>query len=342
MLNNGLDGAIRAAISLIKSLALRRIPPPNTEVDNMLAERVKLLYSNLPASLSISVLLALILLCVQAQVISPERLLDWSAAIASVLGVRAMLFIAWKRHARIIGLSDSRRWLYRFRIGVFFTGIVWGIGGILLAPPGEPELKMYTLLALAGLSAGAATTLAIDRISVIGFLCLVLMPQIVVLGIEGRALSLGISAMIALFLLFLIASAHQVSLQLEENFHLRLKATENESRLRQMLEISPIATRITDAASNQVVFANSSYVELIGSTPEQVIGIDPTGYYAYPEIYAEVQKQISNGENVTNQMVEIHSFGEQAWTKWVLASYFPIEYQNKAAILGWFYDITDR
>jgi diguanylate cyclase (GGDEF)-like protein/PAS domain S-box-containing protein len=309
--------------------------------DNMLAERVRLLYLNLPASLSISTLLALILICVQAETTSPKHLFAWSAMIATVFLGRAVLFVAWKRNARTSDKHQAGRWLLWFRIGVIAAGTVWGMGGVLFAS-GDAEHSMYTLLTLAGLSAGGATTLAVDRASVGSFLFLVLVPQIVSFVIQGNSVSLGIGAMTALFILFLMVSASQLSLQLQENFHLRFKATENEWRLRQMLESCPIATGITDAVGNRVVFANSSYNTLIGSTSEQVIGIDPTRYYADPEIFAEFREQVLQGTNVTDRMIELRSPGDSAWIKWVLASYFQIDYQNKTAILGWFYDITDH
>jgi diguanylate cyclase (GGDEF)-like protein len=68
----------------------------------------------------------------------------------------------------------------------------------------------------------------------------------------------------------------------------------------------------------------------------------PSDYYALPEVYADVVKQLRTGGYVTNKLVELSPPGEQTWSKWVLASYFPVEYENKPAILGWFYDITDR
>jgi diguanylate cyclase (GGDEF)-like protein/PAS domain S-box-containing protein len=109
-----------------------------------------------------------------------------------------------------------------------------------------------------------------------------------------------------------------------------------------MLESSPIATRIEDVESKRVVFANSSYISLIGSTPGQVLGTVPSDYYAHPEVYAEAMKQLRQGGYVTNKLVELRPPGGHAWIKWVLASYFPVEYENKPAILGWFYDITDH
>lgn len=312
------------------------------EGDTLQSEQVRLLYSNLPSSIIISAVLALVLAVVQASVIASDLLYGWCALLGVVLVSRFVLFSIWRRYSDAAKERNTRLWLLLFRISTIIAGIVWGVGGILLAPSGDAGHKIYVSFVLAGLSAGAATTLAIDRITVTGFLCFVLVPQVIFLATEGDKVSLGMSAMDALFLLFLLSSAHQSRRQLEENFFLRKKATENESQMRQILESSPVATHIADVVSDQVLFANSSYISLIDSTPDQVTSIISSCYYAHPEMCVEVVERLGKGEHISSELVELRSCGEEAWTKWVLASYFPVEYQEKPALLSWFYDITDR
>lgn len=305
-------------------------------------EQVRFLYSSLPVSIIISAMLVLILVVIQAPVITSALLFGWSTLIGSILLGRAFLYIDWKRSASVAARSDAHRWLFWFRIGVLSTAIAWGIGGVFLTPSDDLGHKVYVSFILAGLSAGAAASLAIDRISYIGFLCSVLIPQIIFLANQGDRISLSMSIVDALFLLFLLANAHKFNLQLKENFYLRQKAIENESQLHHMLEGSPIAAYITDAVSNQVLFANSSYISLIDSTPEEVTSLVPASYYADTEIYKKIMETLRKGDTITNELIELRSAGDRAWCKWVLASYFPLKYQNKPAILGWLYDITDR
>ncbi len=117
---------------------------------------------------------------------------------------------------------------------------------------------------------------------------------------------------------------------------------ESESRFRFMLENSPIAVRIANMATSEVVFANQSYSELIGFVPDEVMGINPKQFYLNPQDYDDVIKQLTKGESVINKLVELRVQGNHSETKWVLASYLLLEFQNKPAILGWIYDITDR
>ncbi len=311
-------------------------------LNTLRAERLHHLYANLPSALFISLLLALILLYVQWPVIAPEVLLGWFAVFMIILLGRVIMFFAWKRSVETDEQTATLRWLYRFRVGTALAGVVWGIAGVLLAPPGNISHTVYVTFALAGLGAGGSTTLAIDRISVNVFLLSVLSPQIIYLALEQSTITYGMSAMLVLFLLFLLASAWQLRLRLEENIYLQHTATESEARIRQMLEGSPIATRIVDAASNEVLFANQSYISLIESSPEQVIGLIPSNYYAHPEEYEDAMEQVRKGENITNKLVELRLPNKDTWKKWALATYLAVEYQNRPAILGWFYDITDH
>ncbi|MDH2915487.1 MAG: GGDEF domain-containing protein, partial [Gallionella sp.] len=80
----------------------------------------------------------------------------------------------------------------------------------------------------------------------------------------------------------------------------------------------------------------------IDSVPDKVVGINPVKYYANPQDYADVIERLGKGEQVTNRLVELLIHNEHERTKWALASYLQLEYQNKPAVLGWFYDITDR
>jgi diguanylate cyclase (GGDEF)-like protein/PAS domain S-box-containing protein len=115
---------------------------------------------------------------------------------------------------------------------------------------------------------------------------------------------------------------------------------QSEERFRYMLETSPIAVRIAKSGGRSVVFANQRYEDLINVEPRKAIGEDPETYYEHQEEYEDVLRQLTEGGQVFNRLVElaIPGYGK----KWALASYLPIQYEGEAAVLGWFYDVTDR
>lgn len=308
--------------------------------DTLKEERVRLLYSNLPSSVGISALLLVLIIFVFNSVIAHERLYGWSALLGVVLFGRALFHLYWKKYRS--GAAKQLDWLFWFRLGAIITGVLWGVGGVVLTPQESLSHKIYISFAVGGLSAGAAITMAVDRVCVNSYLFSVLVPHIVFLLTVGDKMSLGMATMMTLFLLFLLPSAKQLRLQFEENCNLRHQAIESALRFRQMLESSPIAARIADAETNQVLFANSSYMTLIDTTPDQILSIVTTAYYPNTDVYADMMRKLCHGKQVTNELVELCSPDGNSWVKWVLASYIAVEYENKSAVLGWFYDITDR
>jgi diguanylate cyclase (GGDEF)-like protein/PAS domain S-box-containing protein len=309
--------------------------------DSLKLEQVRFLYEHLPASLAVNLLLALILIAVQGNLIPRHQALGWLGALCAILLARTALLVAWRR-AAATGSIEAYRWLQAFRVGVAATAAAWGVGGVVLFPDGNIAHQIYVTFVLAGLCAGAITTLAIDRISTVSFLLPALFPFVIYLALQDNSVYVGMSIMTTLFLLFIAASARQSERALHENFRLRIRAVEDEARLRAMLEHSPIAARITDIVTRRVLFANRSYAALLGISPKEAIGIDPSPYYADPEKYRQVIEKLARGEEVTNHLVKFMLPGEPNEPKWVLATYLRIEYQGESADIGWFYDITER
>lgn len=112
---------------------------------------------------------------------------------------------------------------------------------------------------------------------------------------------------------------------------------ENEQRLVDILNVSPIAVRIARRHGREVVFYNKSYADLIKNA--HAMGDDPKKYYVHAEDYEEVLAELENGKSVINRQIELKI--PENTTVWTLASYMPIQYKGENAVLGWFYDITN-
>lgn len=148
------------------------------------------------------------------------------------------------------------------------------------------------------------------------------------------------AAMIVYLTLRLLWTNRKLEAEQQHELEQRQQLQENESRFRYMLETSPIAVRIASLAGNKVLFSNQRYAELIEAPPESVAGIDPRVYYANPQDYAYILALLAQGESVNNQLIELRISGGKI--KWVLASYLILKYGEETAVLGWFFDITER
>ncbi len=113
---------------------------------------------------------------------------------------------------------------------------------------------------------------------------------------------------------------------------------ENEERFSFMLDNCPLAVRIAKNIEQEIVYANSTYGELVNSSHDQIIGSNLGSYYVDIKDYDDILEQIDQGNKIDNHQMKlvIPDIG----TKWVLASYLPIQYKGEPAVLAWFFDIT--
>lgn len=198
----------------------------------MLVEQTRLLYAGLPAAIAINTMLGLILVSVQLSVIEAPRLLIWSLILGAILIARAALAVAWRRSEQYLE-NCAPIWMRRFRIAVIQTGIAWGIGAVLLFPFGDMTHQVFLAFVLAGLSAGAITSLGVDRVSTRGFLVPALLPLVACFWMEGGTISLAMGVMVVLFLLFIAANAARFEESFKEIIQLRIEAINREKVLKQ-------------------------------------------------------------------------------------------------------------
>ncbi len=236
------------------------------QAEALLVEQTKLLYSGLPTSIIINTLLALILVSVQSNVIGQTQWQIWLAVMGIVLLGRGALAVAWKRRGTFDAANAVPRWMWRFRLGVIAVGIAWGMTAGLLFPAGNLTYQLFLAVVLAGMSTGAITLLAVDRVSMLGFLVPTLAPLTVRFWQEGSAVSPAIGAMVALFLFFIAANAARVGRSLYENFRLRINAEEqervlrlSEARLNQAQRSAHIGNWELDLVSDQLYWSDEIY-----------------------------------------------------------------------------------
>lgn len=207
---------------------MSQFEPP--QADNTNNEQLRLLYAGLASAISVNTLLALILATIQTSAIDSGRLFGWLALVGITILGRTALLAAWRQRKSNTAITGPH-WLKLFRIGVIATGLSWGASALLLFPAENVPHQVFLAFVLAGISAGAVTTLAVDRISAMGFLLPTLLPIIVRMLFEGGKISLAMSMMIGLFLFFILLSSTRSGRTLHENFRLRTESEEREEAL---------------------------------------------------------------------------------------------------------------
>jgi signal transduction histidine kinase/CheY-like chemotaxis protein len=203
-------------------------------LDNAIRDaQVRLVYGILPLSIITNFVMAVILVTVQAQVIAADVLLGWLYTFIALQFYGVLLLLFWLRANKNGTENLHRRWLILQQTGNVLTGLAWGVGGALLFPTGDLFHQMFLILVLAGLSAGAATMLAIDRISAFGFLFLISVPTIICLIFEEGEFAPILLGMSLLFIAYVAVSVFRISRDLHENVQLHVEAKERERALQQ-------------------------------------------------------------------------------------------------------------
>lgn len=107
----------------------------------------------------------------------------------------------------------------------------------------------------------------------------------------------------------------------------------------ELLEYSPIATRIAADGGRKVIYANRGYAELIKRDADTVLGADPADYYVDKAQYQQYLETLEQDGKVSDVLTRLRiPDGEE---KVVLATYLPIQYENEKCVIGWFYDVTE-
>lgn len=240
-------------------------------------ERLTQLHNSLPIAIISNIALSLILTYILEPAISATVLLGWFIVMMSVLSWRSFIFYQFTRKAAL----SSTKQLSSFQISTIATGLVWALVPALLFPENNIALQATLSFVLAGVSAGAASSLSMDKISSLGFI----VPQLVSLTtaflMEDGNESITMALMTAMFLGFVTFSCIRGERQFRENIYLRSLALQrekarysSEARLRSLFDLSPFGIVLNDYVSGEILEVNDQLVSMTGYTKAEFININ--------------------------------------------------------------------
>ena len=182
-------------------------------------DRVEMLYSSAGLSLVISFAVAAVFVYVHANNgnADPRHYL-WLGGLVLVLFLRLL----WNQlHARRPDTLSNQGWLHSFRLGGLATALCWGVAGVLFYQPQNEALHMFTILVIAGIAAGALSSLAADYVTYRNYVVACLAPAAVLALWVQSGLQTGSGMLIVLLMLFLLRSAQRTSDSIIHSLQLR-------------------------------------------------------------------------------------------------------------------------
>lgn len=239
-------------------------------------EQLNLVVDALPLSLLTIVIIGTLLAGVQWSVINHEIIVCWY----SVLLLISSLRYSWGRRYRQEAPEQRNPiyWGNLFFFGIVLSGMSWGAAAYLLFPVDNLPHQLFLSFVLAGVSAGALTTLGPINLHFQSFLLLSLLPLAASFLQYGGPLGTAMGGMIALYIVMVSASALRVhrtillSLQLRHNqqhSEEALKEADEQNRL--LLESAAEGIFGVDV-KGITTFVNPAAAALLGYQAEELVG----------------------------------------------------------------------
>jgi diguanylate cyclase (GGDEF)-like protein len=153
----------------------------------------------------------------------------------------------------------------------------------------------------------------------------------------GDRTALSTGGALALFLAYIYVTAIRHGRSLHENLYLRFKAVEDEKKVKQILNNSPIGACISDLEDDELIFYNVRYRDLLKGyvNSQQTLRSIMT-----KDDYQSVMKSLKTGGQVRDKLISLKSATPSQEDKWVLVSFTRYDHNHKPAVLSWYYDIT--
>lgn len=258
------------------------------------ADRIDLLYTGTWSSIFTQFVVAAIFVGIQSAHSDWNYLAYWYAILALVLLSRGLLE---RRYAQAKPTGDQLLiWRWWFRAGILFTSLLFGSTSLLFFPQDAVAYQVFTMLLLAGMSAGALTILVSDFISFVIYVSLLMLPAVIVSAGYGDNLHLGMALLVFAFYLLLLRSSHKMNELVKSSLVLRyenrelvhsLEKEKNrlDNRLGRILNDSSNEIYVMDAQTLVCLQVNVGATQNLGYTKEEM---DEKGML---EILSQLERQ---------------------------------------------------
>ncbi len=294
----------------------------------LLKEQTRQLYAGLNSSLIATLVLACMLVGVLWQHVSREVIIAWWLAMFAIVSFRAVT--AYRFHKASPDETEILAWYRRFLLGVTLAGAAWGTGGLLLFVPEHAPLQAFLAFVIAGVAAGAITTLSVHRTALLVFLPPMLLPTALRFILEATTLTLAMGSMVLIFLAMISSSGRRLNDNIRENIRLRLQAADNERMLReQEHQLRTITDSIAEGilvldGEGRMQYVNPRAGELLGLDPEKLVGQG----FEFDQDTGEAQ-----------EIQVLRPDGGQGWLEVTMAQ---VQWKGAPARVAALHDISDR
>ncbi|HEB73438.1 MAG TPA: PAS domain S-box protein [Nitrospirae bacterium] len=274
--------------------------PPGKDISrSMLAEQVKLAYSQIGFGLLATMFCAIVYMTVVWDDVPFARLLIWFTALTALTFIRSLSSTIFFRQKP--GAEGAFRWSVIFNASAFLSGLLWGMAGVFLFPDNFIGHQVFLILLVAGLSAGTASTYTAIKWAAPLFI----LPSMGILTIKVFTINGDIyqemGAVMVLYIFAILGSAGRINratmntLSLRfENVDLIVELEKTNKKFRQLSEATFEGVLVHD--KGEILFTNNVLPEMFGYKAGEMAGLNALDFVAPEHRDFAKDKMLSGAE----------------------------------------------
>jgi len=240
-------------------------------------EQVRLQYKALPTSLITVVVIGALLAYAQWSAIDHVIIIGWLLAISIISIIR---YSFYHRFNKIAPSKESIEPWHKYSfITATLSGLSWGSAGVLLFPVDDVVHQVVLAFVLAGMSAGAVTTLTSIRANIAAYLLPTLTPLIIRFYMEQTEVGVIMGIMATIFLVMLGISARNSYYAILDSINLRFTHQQTKLALKESADMNQ---QILDTAAEGIFgvdlngktsFVNPAAARMLGYDPAELLDL---------------------------------------------------------------------
>ncbi|BET69211.1 hypothetical protein ASA1KI_41290 [Opitutales bacterium ASA1] len=300
-------------------------------------EQLRELYAGMPATVTGTLGVGVVLTIVLAPVADRTALAAWLGVLVTVLAGRGWLWWSWRKQA-FEKEHEDQTWLLRFRLSVACTGVVLGASALTVFPADHTARLAIYVFALAGVCASATNTLSADRLAAAALIVPTLLPILVRLFADGTPDARFLGTLLCLYPPYAAVAVERNYRRIRENFELREQA---EARARELEEsarhLRESQSHLSGVNANMVgmaiyrlsyspdgrmscTYVSPSVEDLLG-VPAETLRADPERVFALiepravPTVRASIAENLRSGGIGSIEVPVRLPHGQRRWIK---------------------------
>ena len=306
-------------------------------------EQVALLYNSIPSAVAITIINGVILSLVQWSYVNQTLAIIWITLIAVISTARLLMYQRYlKAKPASLEVAPWARW---FHISLILAGCIWGSSAYLLFPSEDAVRQVFLAFVLAGMTAGAITTLSADLYAVLAFIFTSLVPFIVRLLSINSPVSLPMGVLVVLFLIMMCVTAWRSHRAVSEFLSMRYKFRRTEEDLR--LAASTFETHEGILVSNRqgiILRANDAVTGITGYSNNELVGQSVKilrDTESNREFYRKIGRTLIKTGRWVGELMNRHESGK-LYPCWITVAEVKNENGEVTHYVTHFQDITER